>query len=130
MEVHDTQYHQVLSELAEPVRDVRSQIPDVWRAYADLHKAAMAEGELGGAVKELIALAIAVTRECDGCIASHSRSAARRGATPSQVAEMIGVAVLMLGGPGTVYGPRAWKAFMEFYQADHQGDSTAPVKSQ
>ena len=62
MEVHDTQYHQVLSELAEPVRDVRSQIPDVWRAYADLHKAAMAEGELGGVVKELIALAIAVTR--------------------------------------------------------------------
>ncbi len=74
----------------------------------------MGEGELSAKVKELIALAIAITRECDGCIAAHARGAARRGATAAEVAEMIGVAIMMNGGPGTVWGPRALAAFHEF----------------
>ena len=65
-------------------------------------------------MKEVIALVIAVRDECDGCIAAHARGAARKGATPEQVAEALGVALLMMGGPGTVYGPRAWQAYHEF----------------
>jgi AhpD family alkylhydroperoxidase len=64
-------------------------------------------------MKELIALSIAITRECDGCIAAHARGAARQGATQAEVAEAIGVAVMMNGGPGTVWGPRALVAFQE-----------------
>jgi len=41
----------------------------------------------------IIALAIAVSKECDGCIASHARGAARVGATAQEVAETLGVAV-------------------------------------
>ncbi len=113
------EYQKVLSDLAGPAKDLRSHIPDVWRAFAELSKSAVAEGELSGGTKELIAIAIAVARECDGCIANHARSAVRKGVTPQQMAEMLGVAVLMLGGPGTVYGPRAWEAFLEFYAAAH-----------
>jgi len=71
-------------------------------------------GELPAKIKELIALAIAVTTECDGCIAFHARGAARCGATAQEVAEALGVAILMNGGPGTVWGPRAYAAFQEF----------------
>lgn len=71
-------------------------------------------GELPAKIKELIALAIAVTRECDGCVAAHARGAARRGATAQEVAETMGVAILMNGGPGTVWGPRAYAAFQEY----------------
>jgi AhpD family alkylhydroperoxidase len=85
--------------------------------YNALHKAAMAEGALTVKVKELIALAISITRECDGCIAAHARGAARQGATTEEVAEMIGVAIAMNGGPGTVWGPRALAAFHEFADA-------------
>jgi AhpD family alkylhydroperoxidase len=77
----------------------------------------MAEGVLSSGMKELIALAIAITRECDGCIAAHARGAARRGATVAEVTEMIGVAISMNGGPGTVWGPRALAAFHEFSDA-------------
>ena len=42
------------------------------------------------------------------------RGAARAGATEQQVAEALGVAILMNGGPSTVYGPRAMEAFLEF----------------
>jgi alkylhydroperoxidase/carboxymuconolactone decarboxylase family protein YurZ len=55
-----------------------------------------------------------VTQRCDGCIAYHARAAARAGATPGEVAEMLGVAVLMGGGPASVYAPRAWDAYTEF----------------
>ena len=89
-------------------------IPDVLAGYNALRTAAMAEGVLSMKMKELIALSIAITRECDGCIAAHARGAARRGATTAEVAEMIGVAISMNGGPGTVWGPRALAAFHEF----------------
>jgi len=107
-------YHDVLAELQDPYRELQEAVPGVVSGYVEMHKAAMGEGELAAKVKELIALAIAITRECDGCIASHARGAARRGATAAEVAEMVAVAVLMNGGPGTVWGPRALAAFHEF----------------
>ena len=106
--------HETLEEIAADGRVLRETIPEVYAAYAELSRSAMAEGVLPSRIKELIALAIAVTRECDGCIAAHSRSAARAGATTAEVAEAMGVAILMNGGPGTVWGPRALAAFTEW----------------
>lgn len=110
--------NEVLGELRQPARDLREHIPEVITAYAAMQKAALADGALPAKVKELIALAIAVTRECDGCIASHARGAARRNATEEEVAEAIGVAVTMNGGPATVWGPRALAAFKEVVLAE------------
>jgi AhpD family alkylhydroperoxidase len=69
---------------------------------------------LSAKTKELIALAVSVTRECDGCIVAHARGAARRGATDAEVAETVGVAINMNGGPGTVWGARALAAYREY----------------
>jgi AhpD family alkylhydroperoxidase len=102
------------NELIGLGRHLREAIPGVYAGYAQLHSAVMSDGALPARVKELIALAIAVTRECDGCVASHARAAARRGATAQEVAEAMGVTILMNGGPGTVWGPRAYAAFAEF----------------
>lgn len=104
----------VQDELREPTRQLRHAIPAIYQGFAQLHKAALAAGALDTKTKELIALAVAVSTQCDGCIASHARGAARNGATPQEAAEAIGVAILMSGGPATVYGPRAFAAFHEF----------------
>ena len=114
----------VQRELRVPARDLRRAIPEVYASFADLHEAALADGVLESKAKELIALAIAVSQGCDGCIASHARGAARQGATMEEAAEAIGVAVLMTGGPGTVHGPRALAAFKEFLE-----EHTSPVKA-
>jgi AhpD family alkylhydroperoxidase len=106
-------YHELSKRIGASGRDLRRHIPDVYRGFSELHGAALREGALSTATKELIALAIAVAEECDGCISSHARGAARHGATEQEVAEAIGVAILMTGGPGTVYGPRAWDAYLE-----------------
>ena len=110
--------NEVLGELRQPARDLREYIPDVIGAYANMQRAALADGALSSKVKELIALAVAISRECDGCIASHARGAARQGATEEEVAEAIGVAVMLNGGPGTVWGPRALAAFREMLAED------------
>jgi AhpD family alkylhydroperoxidase len=111
--------HAVHEQLREPARALRQAIPGVYDGYRTMHAAAYASGALDRKSKELIALAIAVSKECDGCIASHARGAARAGATEPEVAEALGVAIAMNGGPGTVYGPRAFAAFREFAdQAD------------
>ena len=115
--------NEVIGELRQPARDLRDHIPEVIGAYASMQRAVMSDGALSARVKELIALAIAVTRECDGCIAAHAHAAVRHGVTLQEAAEAIGVAILMNGGPGTVYGPRAYAAVREF----HDGAGLEPA---
>ena len=110
-------YTSVIAELTEPTRSLRDASPEVWAGFGQLHKAAVADGALPAKVKELMALAIAVAKRCDGCIAYHAKAAARRGATAEEVAEALGVALLMDGGTASVYGPRAWDAYREFAPA-------------
>jgi AhpD family alkylhydroperoxidase len=105
----------VREELRVPARQLRHAIPQVYAGYKELHDAALAPGALDAKTKELIALAIAVSKECDGCIAAHAHAAVQHGATPEEAAEAIGVTFLMNGGPATVYGARAFDAFREFY---------------
>ena len=104
----------VLDELGPQHRELRQAIPEVYAGFAQMSKAALASGAVDASIKELIALAIGVVHGCDGCIASHARSAVRAGATKEQAAEIIGVAIMMAGGPGTIYGARAFQAFEEF----------------
>ncbi|HEV7957860.1 MAG TPA: carboxymuconolactone decarboxylase family protein [Acidimicrobiales bacterium] len=103
----------IREELRRPSIELHELIPDVMKNYTSLSAAAMAEGELSSATKELLALVIAVTRECDGCMVAHARGALRAGVTRQQVAEALGVAISMNGGPGTVWGPRALRVYDE-----------------
>lgn len=107
-------YTDVIQDLREPTRSLRDMAPEAWDGFGQLHKAAVADGVLPARIKELMALVVAVVKHCDGCIAYHAKAAARRGATPEEVAEALSVALLMDGGTASVYGPRAWDAYREF----------------
>jgi AhpD family alkylhydroperoxidase len=111
-------YHDVLNELNPQHRELRKQIPDVYKGFGEMSKAAFADGALETKVKELIATAIGVVAGCDGCIASHAKGAAKAGATKEEAAEAFGVSILMHGGPATIYGARAYNAFCEFADAE------------
>ena len=108
-------HHDVLQDLRAPTKSLRHAIGDTWAGFVALHEAAMAEGAVPARLKEATALAISVAKRCDGCIAYHAKAAARAGATPEEVAELLGVALLMDGGTASVYAPRAWAAFEEFH---------------
>ncbi|TGD88278.1 carboxymuconolactone decarboxylase family protein [Mycolicibacterium sp. CH28] len=116
-------HHEVLDDLRSEHRALRQQIPEVYRAFNEMSGAALGGGALEAKVKELMAMAIGVVHGCDGCIASHARAAVRAGATKEEAAEAVGVAIVMHGGPATVYGARAYAAFCEF------ADAAAPTST-
>ena len=89
--------------------------PDVLKGYGTLSRA----GHLDDKTRELVALAVAITLRCDGCITVHSAAARQRGATKEEIAEVLGVAVAVNAGAAVVYSTRALDAF----------DATAEVKS-
>jgi AhpD family alkylhydroperoxidase len=122
-------HDEVLHELREPTRSLRHAIPDTWSGFVGLHDAALAEGEVPTRVKEAVALAISVVKRCDGCIAYHAKAAARAGATPAEVAELLGVALLMDGGTASVYAPRAWEAFSQFSGSYAPAVTTEPRRA-
>jgi len=93
---------------------LRKEQADVARGFHDLHNAALAEGALGTRQKELIALAIAISKQCNDCIGFHVKAAIRAGATRDEVVETVNVCVLMNGGPGYMYGARAVEAYDQF----------------
>lgn len=114
---HSAHGKAVLDELKPLHRELRHAIPDVYKGFGELSKAAFADGALDRRTKELMAFAIGVVEGCDGCVASHGLAAARAGATRQQAAEAIGVTILMHGGPATIHGARAYDAFCEFTEA-------------
>ncbi|MCV7018351.1 carboxymuconolactone decarboxylase family protein [Mycolicibacterium aichiense] len=107
----------VLAELNPQHRALRQMIPEVYDGFGALSRAAMGTGAVEAKVKELMAMVIGVVQGCDGCIASHARGAVRAGATRQEAAEVIGVSIMMHGGPATIYGARAYTAFCEFADA-------------
>ncbi len=94
-----TSAHKTMQDLAEPARQLRGEIPEVIDAYATMQRAVMVDGALPAKVKELIALAISATRQCDGSIAAHARGVVRQQASAAEVAEAMGVVVMMNGDP-------------------------------
>lgn len=112
MTVHD--FPAQRTALRQGYRDLIEAIPDSMKGFGDLHRAAVAEGALSTATKELMALAIGIAQRCDGCIALHMHDALRAGATPEQVREAIGVALLMGGGPASTYATQALTALEQF----------------
>ena len=116
-------FHDVAHDLRQPTRDLRRAIPDTWAAFSQLHQEAVADGALPGRIKELMALVVGVIEHCEGCVAYHARAAAAAGATEDEVAEALGVALLMGGGPASVWAPRALAAFHEFAEPDETAKS-------
>jgi len=88
--------------------------PDTVKGYVALSSAGQKKDLLGAKVRELIALAVAVTARCDGCITVHTEAAIRHGATREEIAEALGVAVAVNAGAALVYSTRVLDAVKEY----------------
>lgn len=82
-------------------------------AFRGLMQAANREGKVGHAMKEMIAVAVAIGRGCEDCITFHTSEAKAHGASRDEFLEVLAVAIEMSGGPGTVYAAKALAAFDE-----------------
>ncbi|WP_435927025.1 carboxymuconolactone decarboxylase family protein [Dryocola sp. BD613] len=85
--------------------------PEVMQGIDKMQNGAAATGHLDAKTHELIALAVAVTTRCDGCLSVHAEAAAKQGATREEIAEALGVAITLNTGAALVYSSRALDAF-------------------
>jgi AhpD family alkylhydroperoxidase len=110
-------YKDITGDLSAYVGELRKAIPDVMGEFGKLGQAAKREGALDGKTKELIALALGVAAHCDGCIGFHMKALIQARATHEEVAEALGMAIYMGGGPSTMYAADALRAFDQLTQA-------------
>ena len=94
--------HDRLSDARKGVARYHAASPGVASAFAQLHEVALASGALDRATKELMATAIAIVHDCDGCVSWHLQAAADAGATREMAVEALDVAVVMGGGPSVL----------------------------
>jgi AhpD family alkylhydroperoxidase len=84
---------------------------DTVKGYGTLSGAAQKTGLLDPKTRELIAVAVAITLRCDGCITVRTDAARKLGATTEEIAEALGVATTVSAGAAIVYSIRALDAY-------------------
>ena len=109
-----TNYVNERQHLEERLAQLGQALPGPMSGFARLHKKAVEDGALPMKIKEMMALAISIVVGCDGCIAYHTHDAVKAGATHQELLETIGVALLMGGGPGSIYAAHALDAIEQF----------------
>lgn len=92
---------------------LKASSPGVLGAFSQLHQANGKDGALSAKQKELIALGIGIVKHCEGCIISHVNTLIKLQVTRDEVIEVINTAIMMDGGPSTIYGSKALACFDE-----------------
>jgi len=100
--------------LQDRLGQLGSELPGPMSGFSRLHKKSVEAGALEAKTKELMALAISIAVHCEGCIAYHTHDAVQAGATRAELLETIGVAIMMGGGPASVYAVHAMDAIDQF----------------
>lgn len=98
-------------DISKAVGEMWTGIPGVMTAFSQMAQSAIRIGALDSKTKEMVALGIAVSTRCDGCITFHARAACDYGAIREEVLETIGMAIYMGGGPSVMYAALALEAY-------------------
>jgi AhpD family alkylhydroperoxidase len=107
-------WNEYRKQLAVGVKEIAQISPDTIKGYIALSTAGQKTDLLGAKTRELIALAVAVTARCDGCITVHTEAAIKNGATKEEIAQALGVAVAVNAGAALVYSARVMDAFNQY----------------
>lgn len=109
-----TDWKDLLKTTRKTAANLSNANPGFISAYQELNKAQGSNGTLDDKTRELIALAVAVTTRCEGCIASHASAAAQAGATEAELSEALGTAIALNAGAAYIHSVKAMEAFGQF----------------
>ncbi len=107
-------FKSIINDISAYTAELRKLIPDTMNGFAMMSKAATQTRTLDEKTKELISLALGVSTHCDGCLGFHARTLARLGASREEIAEALGMAIYMGGGPSLMYAADALRSFDQF----------------
>lgn len=106
----------ITKDISTHLAKLRKDMPEVMNGFNALSQAATKEGALDKKTKELIAMALAVSKQCPGCIGFHAQTLIKLQTSREELIETLGMAVYMGGGPSLMYAAEALEAFEEFSQ--------------
>ncbi len=89
------------------LRTMKELAPEPMAAFDALNAAVFKDGALTLKVKELIAVAVAVTTQCPYCIDAHVKKAKAAGATETELTEATMVAAALRAGGAVTHGTHA-----------------------
>jgi AhpD family alkylhydroperoxidase len=104
-------WNEYRTQLQSTIGEIAKVSPDLLRGYRAISEAGNKTGKLDAKTRELIALAVAVTVRCDGCITTHTAAAIQHGASKEEIVEALGVAITVNAGAALVYSARTLDAF-------------------
>lgn len=111
---NNTPYIDLTRSISAELAQLRTEMPDTLRGFSALAKGATQNGALDKKTKELIAIALSVAARCDPCIGFHVQTYVQLGGTRAELADALGMAVYMGGGPSLMYAAKTSAAFDEF----------------
>jgi AhpD family alkylhydroperoxidase len=109
--MHMMDWNQYRQQVFAGVTGLSKLSPETVKGYVALGGAGQKTGHLDAKTRELIALAVAISLRCDGCITVHTEAARKLGATKEEIAEALGVAVSVNAGAAIVYSTRTLDAY-------------------
>jgi AhpD family alkylhydroperoxidase len=104
-------YQDITHEISSYVKELYKLIPETMNGFSSMAKSASSTKRIDEKTKEMIALALGVAAKCDGCLGFHTKALARLGTTRDEIAEVLGMAIYMGGGPSLMYAADALRAF-------------------
>ena len=94
-----------LTKFKNDLEKMKIQASATVNGFAGLFGKTMPDGSLTVKQKELVAIGIAVAKQCEPCIILHVQKCLDAGATRGEILEASGVAVMMSGGPAYTHVP-------------------------
>jgi len=86
------------------LKTMKELAPDAMNAFNAFNAAIFKEGALSVKVKELIAVAVALTTQCPYCIEIHAKHAKAAGCSEAELAEVTMVAAALRAGGAVTHG--------------------------
>ena len=113
-----TDYQADSEKLMAESQKLYQSIGETGKDFLQMYQSAVRADVLTRKEKELIALAIAVAQRCEESMVIHVKAAVAASATREEIAEAVGVAVAMGGGPATIYGAKALDCADQFLEQE------------
>lgn len=109
-----------------PVHALKTHTPEALAAFSAFDTAALRSPRraLPRKYTELMAVAVALTTQCENCIQAHVAAAQAAGATEQELAETVFVATALRAGAGLSHGLTALRQFAQPPVAEQEGTTT------
>ena len=105
-----------LKEIKELIGKLQKEVPEQIGAFNKFMMATEKSTVLDAKYRELINVSLAISAQCEWCIALHVKGAVDAGANKEEILEAAMQAVLMHGGPALMYMILVEDAIEEFLQ--------------